>query len=82
MKALLISETNSWDRPYGHSARKVLELLGATDNRHHFTEKKEDKRKISILFYKRITYFHYIHLFNGREIRRVLYPQLLTKMKI
>ena len=40
MKALLISETNSWDRPYGHSARKVLELLGATDNRHHFTEKK------------------------------------------
>ena len=45
-------------------------------------KREEDKRKISILLYKRITNFHYIHLFNGREIRRVLYPQLLTKMKI
>ena len=40
MKALLISETNSWDVSYGHSARKVLELLGTTDSRHHFTEKR------------------------------------------
>ena len=45
-------------------------------------KKEEDKREISILFYKRITNFHYIHLFNIREIWRVLYPQLLTKMKI
>ena len=39
MKALLTSESNSWDVSYGHSARKVLELLGGTDN-HHFTEKR------------------------------------------
>ena len=44
-----------------------------------FLKQKEDEREISILFYKRITNFHYIHLFNIREIWRMLYPRHLTQ---
>ena len=51
MKALLTSESNSWDVSYGHSARKVLELLGGTDN-HHFTEKRRQAENKYLILQK------------------------------